>query len=107
MYRESNECLLETIERLERELDEIRALRATPRPRERAVLVVAAVASMVAAVAIAAFASVSARADDADLRFQKARAVVEEKTRTLGECETLADRESSVVRAYRMGDKAN
>jgi hypothetical protein len=107
MYRESNECLLETIERLEHELEELRALRATPRPRERAVLVVGALASIVAAVAIAAFGSATARADAAEVRFQKARTLVQEKTMTLGECETLAEHESSVVRAYRMGDGAN
>ena len=100
MYRESNECLVETIERLEREIEEMRALRVAPRPRERVVLAGAVLAGFVAILAGAALVSAKARAEEAEARFEKARVLVEEKTRTLSECEELADRQDAIVRGY-------
>jgi hypothetical protein len=100
MYRESNEGLVETIERLEREIEEMRALRAAPRPREKMVLLGGVLAGIMAVMAGAALLSANARADEAETRFEKARVLVQEKTQTLGECEALAERQDDLVREY-------
>jgi hypothetical protein len=90
MYRASQDTLFSTVERLETELRELKELRATPRPRERVLWVVTVVSVLGAALAGAACASTRAHVDDAERRFDGARARLERKTQDLSTCESFA-----------------
>jgi len=90
MYREPHETFASTVERLETELRELRALRARPRPRERVLWVVTALSVVGALLSGAACASSRARVDEDELRFEGARLRLELKTRDLGACEARA-----------------
>jgi hypothetical protein len=90
MYRASHDTLVSTIDGLEAELRNIRALRAPPRPRERVLWTVTVASIMGALFAVAACTAAGARADDAERRFDGARVRLEQKTRDLGVCEALA-----------------
>ena len=92
MYREPHDTFASTVERLETELRELRALRARPRPRERALWAVTALSVLGAVLAVAACASSRASTEDAERRFAGARARLELKTQDLGTCESLAQR---------------
>jgi len=90
MYREPHETFTSTIERLETELRELRALRTRPRPRETALLAVTVLSVLSAVLAGAACVSIHASVDDAERRFAGARARLEVKTQDLGACESFA-----------------
>jgi hypothetical protein len=90
MYRASHDTLAATIEHLEAELRTIRALRAPPRPREKALWAVTVVSALCAVFAVAALTSVRARADDAERKFEGSRVRLERKTQDLGACESFA-----------------
>jgi hypothetical protein len=68
MYRASHDTLAQTIERLEAELEELRALRATPRFRARTLCAVTAT-SVVTAI-LSATACAASHAGSAELRRQ-------------------------------------
>ncbi|HEY1696743.1 MAG TPA: hypothetical protein VGG39_31490 [Polyangiaceae bacterium] len=90
MYRASHDTFVSTIERLECDLRELRALRASPRPRERVLLAATAASVLGAVFAVAGLASARAHALDAERRFDGARIRLEQKTRDLQTCEDLA-----------------
>jgi hypothetical protein len=92
MYREPHDTFASTVERLETELRELRALRATPRPRERVLLTVTVLSVVGALLAGAACASSSVSAEDAERRFAGARTRLVLKTQDLGTCESFAQR---------------
>ena len=90
MYRASHETLVATIEHLEGELREMRALRAPPRPSERVLWMVTATSVLGAVLAVAACASARAHGDEAERRFHGARVRLEQKTQDLASCESFA-----------------
>ncbi len=90
MYRDPDETFASTVERLETELHELRALRARPRPRERVLWAVTAASVLGAVLSLAALVSTRASADDAELRFEGARLRLALKTQDLGACESKA-----------------
>lgn len=92
MYRDPHQTFASTVERLETELRELRALRARPRPRERVLLAVTLLSVVSALLAGAACVASRASADDAEQRFAGARARLALKTQDLGTCESVARR---------------
>jgi aminoglycoside phosphotransferase (APT) family kinase protein len=90
MYREPHQTFASTVERLETELRELRALRSIPRPRERVLWAITALSVLGAIFATAASVSIRESADDAERRFEGARTRLELKTQDLGACESFA-----------------
>jgi hypothetical protein len=90
MYRASHDTFASTIERLEAEVRELRAVGAPRRPRERALWVTTAVSVVGALLAVAACGAARSRADVAEHRFEAARVRLERKTLDLGACESFA-----------------
>jgi hypothetical protein len=90
MYRAPHDTFVCTIERLEAELRELRSLRASPRPRERALWALTLTSVFGAVLAVAACTAARARADDVERRYDGARVRLERKTQDLATCETLA-----------------
>jgi len=90
MYRASHDTFAGTIERLEAEVRDLRALRAPTRPRERALWATTGVAVVGALLAVAACGAARSRAVDAERRFDAARVRLERKTADLAACEELA-----------------
>jgi hypothetical protein len=90
MYREPHQTFASTVERLETELRELRALRGTPRPRERVLWAITTLSVLGVILATAASLSIRASADDAERRFEGARTRLALKTQDLGACESLA-----------------
>jgi hypothetical protein len=90
MYRASHETLVSTIEHLEAELRDLRALRAPARPSERLLWMVTATSILGAVLAVAACASARAHGADAERRFDGARVRLERKTQDLTSCESFA-----------------
>lgn len=89
MYRGSQESFAETIERLEREVAELRAALAPGRRREVKTRLFAALCGMLTFLALAACAAARARADQLTTRFDAEAAILERKTRDLGTCESM------------------
>jgi hypothetical protein len=100
MYRASHDTFASTIERLEAELRELRALRAPARPRERYLWTVTVASVLGMVLAIGACVAARARTEDAERRFDGARVRLEVKTQDLGACETLASRAMHVAVQY-------
>jgi hypothetical protein len=90
MYRASHDTFASTIERLEAEVRELKALGAPGRPRDRTLWATTAVAVVGALLAVAACGAARARAADAERRFDGARVRLEMKTQDLATCEALA-----------------
>lgn len=90
MYRASHDTFASTIERLETELQDLRALRATPRPREFVLWAVTGMSVIGAVLAVGACWATHARAADVERRYDGARVRLERKTHDLATCEDLA-----------------
>jgi hypothetical protein len=90
MYRAPHDTFASTIERLEGEVRELRAMGVPRPPRERVLWITTAVSVVGALLAVAAFGAASARADVAERRFDAARVRLERKTQDLGACESFA-----------------
>ena len=98
MYRASHDSFAGTIERLEAEVRELRALRAPGRPRDRALWATTGIAVVGALLAVAACGAARSRAADAERRFDAARVRLERKTNDLAACEELAYKQLRVDR---------
>ena len=90
MYRAPHDTFASTIERLEAEVRELRAVGSPRRARERALWATTAVCVVGAVLAVAACGAARTRADLAEHRFDAARVRLELKTKDLGVCEALA-----------------
>jgi hypothetical protein len=90
MYRAPHTTLASTIERLESELREVRALRGPARPRERLLWAITTVSVLGAVFAGAALTAATAKADVAERKLDGVRTRLELKTQDLGACESVA-----------------
>jgi hypothetical protein len=95
MYRDSQHSFAQTIERLEQELAELRALHAPPRPRERTLWAVTALCIVAGTLAVVSCALSHERAVLLQQRFDAVAARLESKTTVLAECQSLADQEQA------------
>jgi hypothetical protein len=91
MYRDPQASFADRVERLEKELAELRALRAPARPRERTLWSVTGASVVAALLACSALASTSVRAVDLQRQLEETRSRLDVKSELVGECERVAE----------------
>jgi hypothetical protein len=98
MYREPYDALIATIDRLQRELDDVAPLRR--RPRGRLLVFVTAMSVLCAILCLSALGASRAHVRDLEERLSTTRARLDAKTQALGQCESFARDSVDAQRQY-------
>jgi hypothetical protein len=98
MYRESYDALVETVDRLQRELSDVASVRR--HFPERLLWFVTAASVLCTVLSFAALCASRARTNELEQTLSAIRARLEAKTQALGECESFAQDSVNAQRQY-------